>query len=236
MGDSSTMAILKNGRLEVVNSPSDTNERTDANALLIVAKVPEINLEVSKATTNKITINTEIINENGHDVDELFAGIDEQIKKVENNTLSFNMLSSNTEYTVKFYKKVNDDYIDLAVHNIVVTLKKSPNIIGVYVYQSDGDLIVQSLFDDPDSAIERSSAVINGKLVVFTNGKAKLADYNLDVNAIVIGLNIQVNLNDGNGRVPLDTVGTIDVSYYVVDAMISYSSGKVSNKIDRIFE
>ena len=81
-GGSSTMIIRKDGEFVVLNSPSDGRERTDANAILIVVKDPEISVTPT-LTTDKIKLDVAVTNDNEHDIDKLYIKVNNQTKLVE---------------------------------------------------------------------------------------------------------------------------------------------------------
>lgn len=229
-GGSSTMIILKDGKFVVTNSPSDGGERTDANALLVVAKVPMIDVDISR-DVNSVNVNAILTDKNGHEFDDLYAGIGADIKKVIDNNVSFTSLDSNTQYALKFYKQVNDNYIDLAVHYSLFTTKQTPVFKAISLYYEGDSLIALLDYDDPDNAVERSSIIIDGKTVLFNKGIATFPDFKGSLLSLEVKL--EINLNDGNGRIPYPIDPPI---HYQLDVFIGYIADKIDVKFMRLFE
>src|SRR5690554_857497 len=95
-GGSSTMVIRKNGLFEVMNSPSDGGERSDANGIMISVKVPIIDYELTDITTSGFTVKPNIIDKNGFAIDKLYVGLDgENITEVVNGKAVFSNLNQN---------------------------------------------------------------------------------------------------------------------------------------------
>ncbi len=125
-GGSTTMAILKDGALTCVNSPSDGDLRYDGNALLVVAKVPEIEITYN-TDTDSIGFKFNVISalEN---YKELYIECDGKKKKIDNNEVKFDSLTSNTEYTYELYALVNENYLKIPITDKVRTDKVTYNI------------------------------------------------------------------------------------------------------------
>lgn len=98
-GGSTTMIIREENKFRLVNSPSDSSERLNSNALLIV--VPELKLNVSNVIDTKAKVSFSSLN---HDVtfDDIIVNIDGQTKKMVNNEVVFDNLTPKTEYVVNY--------------------------------------------------------------------------------------------------------------------------------------
>lgn len=226
-GGSSTMAILKDGELVVVNSPSDGIERTDANCLLIVAKVPVIEYEAVNEL-NEIKINANIINDNGYDLSNLYAKINNQYLKVDKEVI-FNNLESNTRYALNFYTKIGDDYIDIAVQSIEWTRKITPTVKSIYLYYDQGILKALINMDDPHFAIDRNNIIIGNKSTIINNGSAVFLEHPDSLTSI--RLSTSINLNDGNGRVEVNLEYNLSVEN---NLLIKIVSEKINKKLKNI--
>jgi len=230
-GGSSTMVIIQDGTFKVMNTPSDGGERSDANALLVVVKIPEIDFKASEVLTDKISFDVNVVNDNGHNLNELYAGLGDEIKLVTNNKVSFDNLTYNTAYVLTFYKKSGEELIDMALKTPINTAKREPSANYVYMYYSNNDLIVEVDFNDEDLAIERSNIVIGDKIAFISNGKATFKNFEGSLGEVIVDL--QINLNNGKGRVAFEPKATFR---YQVDILIEVISDKTDNKIYKMFE
>lgn len=180
-GGSSTMVIRKNGELIVANSPSDSSERTVSNAILVVAKEPEIEYEVSDLTQDQFTITANLLNNNGHDVKELYIKINGEKHNLTNGKINFTNLQSNTKYSCLFgYVNTEGLDNDLLTHSEITTLKKIPELIKLHIGEVVEGGIEYYTFDieyiDPDRATSFDSAYlrIGSKGTALLNGKSKI--------------------------------------------------------------
>lgn len=198
-GGSSTMLILKNGKFEVVNSPSDNRERSVSNAILVVAKVPEIEIEASLINEDSILITSNLLNKNGYTFNDYYIGINDNIIKVENNQVLFEGLESNKEYTYKVYYEESDVMVALPIEGILLSAKKMPSLESVS-FNIDDDLLVISInIKDIDKAIDRRILQIDNKnYTISDEGLVYLSDLDLDLSNMIVRLSY--NLNDNNGK------------------------------------
>jgi len=175
-GGSSTMIIKKDGEFVVMNSPSDGRERTDANALLVVAKDPEIQVETSSITTDSISLDVNILNAKDHDIQELYVVLNNEKKKVENKQVTFTNLKSNTKYIYSLeYKNKEGEFIKILTSGNVTTYKIMPRLNGFKILEGVSKYqIILDIFD-PDNASSLDSAElnINGITVGFFNDGIK---------------------------------------------------------------
>lgn len=197
-GGSSTMLILKDGALEVTNSPSDGRERSDSNSLLVVAKVPNINLKIDDLLQSSLTINTEILDMNGYEFDQLYIGLNNEIKEVIDGEVNFNNLIADTNYTYSFYYKKDDKFEMIPIQSQVKTLKTIPIINYVNIYFEGNNLIFDLEIDDPNRAIVRNNVKIGTLSEIVTDGKAIFYNFNKSMESITIVL--AYNIDDENGR------------------------------------
>ncbi|HHU56252.1 MAG TPA: phosphodiester glycosidase family protein [Acholeplasmataceae bacterium] len=196
-GGSSTMVIFKNGKHEVVNSPSGGYQRSDANGIVVAVKVPHISYQVTNISKDSVEISAEVISKNGYDFDKLYVGIGNEIKEVVDGKATFTNLNSNQEYTYTFYQKIDEEYKSLIVADTVTTAKEEPIINGVYLSYANNRLVVEVDIFDPDKAIMSNMIYINNKFAGVIDGKANF--YNFDGNFDNIYINYTYDLNDGKG-------------------------------------
>jgi hypothetical protein len=230
-GGSSTMVIIQDGQFKVMNTPSDGGERSDANAVLVVVKIPEIDFAATEVLTDKLSFNVNVENENGHDLTELYAGVGDEIKLVTNNKVSFDKLTYNTGYVLTFYKKNGDELIDMALKTSISTAKRDPYANYVYMYYNNKDLVIEVDFNDVDLAIERSNIKIGDKTAFVTNGKATFKNFDDSLGDVIVDL--QIDLNNGKGRVSFVPKATFR---YQADILIEVIQDKTNNKIHKMFK
>lgn len=122
-GGSSTIVIIRDGGLKIMNSPSDGNPRSDGNCLLLVARVPEMNVEVTEKTTSTIEIKVDVI-ELLDEYKDLYISIGDEKKKIESGkTYKFEKLSSNTKYIYQVLAKIGEEYLKIPYTDAVTTSK-----------------------------------------------------------------------------------------------------------------
>lgn len=101
-GGSSTLVVRnERGALEVVNRPSDNNERADGNAILVVAKDPGIQFYGQEITRNSVVF-TRKINEQTEKFKNITLKINGVIHNFTQERLEITGLEENTEYEVEF--------------------------------------------------------------------------------------------------------------------------------------
>ncbi len=165
-GGSTTILIREEGELVVKNSPSDGNERRDANAILIV--IPEIELNVSDVTDSSITINApKALND--IKVENIKVSIDNKEYDL-TDSLNIEDLESKKEYTINYSydrtyngktEKINGDPIVVKTGKIIPSVNKLE-----YIYnQTNQTLTLKIDINDPDSTVT---------LMRLTNGSEKI--------------------------------------------------------------
>lgn len=201
-GGSTTMAILEDGALRVTNSPSDGRERSNSNALLVVVRVPSISYSTSHITNQSVTIHGEILDYNQYQFDDLYIGLNQEFKLVENGKATFTNLASNTTYGFSFYYFDGEEYVDLVIQDRVITAKQLPIIRYVSVYYDGDDLLYLFHIDDPDGAISRNRLTVDDKTALVFNNRALFNEFVGNIGNPVISLGY--DLNDGNGRIDIE--------------------------------
>ena len=131
-GGSTTMAILKDGKLTCVNSPSDGGLRRDANALLVVAKVPEINMVV-EAKEDELAIKIDVLKMlEGYN--DLYLEINDKKEKIiSGNTIVIKDLNTNSKYPYQIYALINGEYYRLPFLGDLYTAKEKYSINNVTI-------------------------------------------------------------------------------------------------------
>lgn len=131
-GGSTTMAVLIDNELKIVNSPSDTfgkEPRKDSNGILVATRVNEYDYEY-EVTESTIDITLITINELEKYKD-VYIQLNGQKKKVENGKVKFDNLSSNTTYKFNLFAKVNEEYVDLLTEKSIATAIEKPILSSV---------------------------------------------------------------------------------------------------------
>lgn len=216
-GGSSTMIIRKDGEFVVLNSPSDGRERNDANAILIVVKDPELEI-TSTPTTNNLTLDVNITNDNGHDINELYVILNNETKKVENNKVVFDNLNSNTEYPYFIeYKDATGEVTRIITSDRLKTYKITPIFEGVEVIERGDKYEFKVKFTDPDvaSGYDKAELKLNGKSFgYFYNGQKTVSKkYVQEFDTIT--LTTFINIGDGDNKRTVTDITEFTLDRYV---------------------
>lgn len=198
-GGSSTIIIRQGGEFVVMNSPSDGNERKDANCLLVAVQMPEINVSFSQEQ-EAITFNIELIRNNQFDIKDLLLEFNGEVRKVEDSPLTFTNLRNNTEYYYAFqFKDSNDVVHQLVVDGKVKTLKITPYIKSLEIFESSEFYEITLLYDDPDNtnAFNIPTISINGRLSTIRKGSLILKKSVIGSDITEIKVSYKYDLNDG---------------------------------------
>lgn len=222
----------------VVNSPSDGWERSDANCLLLVAKVPDIELKTTKKTATSLTLSVTNIEELGKYKD-LYILVDGKYKQLVNGSIEITDLEADKIYSFSIYSKVNSKYNYLFTKYTDKTALERPSVknVNYSVVIKNGDLNFQvSISFLNNESIKDYKIIINGK------------EYNFDSNTITLPKD-EVNLlltkdkeivatydlNDLTGEHTMRTSQftiTIKSSIIYFDSMLQ----QVNNVIDSIIK
>lgn len=200
-GGSSTMVIRKNGSFVVMNSPSDGRERTDANCLLVVAKDPEMSVTINERTQTTLSLNVNVLNNNGHDIQKLFMEINGQTQEVINNQVTFNQLVHNSEYLYRMYYQDIQNATNLIIQDgKLKTLKIVPEFLGVEIFETEENFRIKLLYVDSDNAGNYAAANIgiNGKTTFLKNGEITLKKSIIGSEILNLSITFFYDLNDGN--------------------------------------
>lgn len=202
-GGSSTMLIREGNDFRVVNSPSDGRERTDANAILIVALDPEIDYGVTSVTQDSMEISANIVEANGHDIKKLYLKIGNQTREIIDGKATFTYLTSNTEYLYQFIVEDSAGHkTRLITQDKHKTAKIVPYLIDMKVTRSGTDVQVEASFYDPDGAVTRSSVGMDGVTTVFLvsrMGTLRNVDESIPADLLPISLTYRYDINNLTG-------------------------------------
>lgn len=209
-GGSSTMLIREGNDFRVVNSPSDGRERTDANAILIVALDPVIDYQASNISQNELTITANITNAHHHDVAKLLIRMNNQTKEVQNGSVTFDNLLPNREYLYEFIiENEQGERTKLITQDKQFSAKRLPYLLDVTVERDGTDILMEAYFYDPDNAVTRSSVRFGGSNQVFLiQRKATLRNIEESILEDIAPflLNYRYDLNDNTGHKDVDVL------------------------------
>lgn len=209
-GGSATMVILKNGELQVVNSPSDSagqTARSDGDCILVVMKVPSIEVELIKSF-DKIEFAVDII-EMLEGYEDLYIDLNGEKKKVENGKVVFENLDSFTNYVYEFYSMKDGDYVSMVHQGKVTTEKITPTVDGLSInlvsLQGVDRYEISMRTTDPNGAITYAVLKVNGKKYWQSNGKFY---YSQDMQSILNtdDWEIEISYNTQSGQGPVEEI------------------------------
>ncbi|HPA98929.1 MAG TPA: phosphodiester glycosidase family protein [Bacilli bacterium] len=172
-GGSSTLVIKKDGQFQTMNTVSDFSERSDGNCLLIVAKDPQLKYQTENLTSDSVTIRADVLNDNNHDIQELFVEVNNQkyYYPANESTVTIPNLESSSYYYYKFgYKDSANNEITLLTQGFFYTLKHMFKINGLNIRMGERDFfgtmresfIMELDFDNVDNIID--SKGIRGRI------------------------------------------------------------------------
>lgn len=177
-GGSSTLLIREGNTFRVTNSPSDGRERTDGNAILIVAYDPEFEI-TADITVNSISLNASLVNANGFDIDKVYFTLNNIEKELTGEEMVFENLISNTNYIYNIYIKLKTgERLKLVTQGTCRTEKKTAILRGISYELKGDDLLINVNFDDNDGSITRAQIILN------VNGTEKVSFINSGVATI----------------------------------------------------
>ena len=239
-GGSATMVVLKDGELQVVNSPSDSNgatSRSDSDCILVAMRVPVIEYETQN-TSDSITF-TVNVKEEIEKYKDLYIDLNGVKKQVVNGKVIFDNLETFTEYVYTFYAKVDEEYKSIVYQGKIVTPKQSPKINGVYVSIIDdsgvGKYEVQMILDDPNNAATYAVLVVGDKKYWLSGDK-----FTYSITGVNLGnsndwyIELNYNLQSGEG-LKKDNVENINVYYTQALGMLDCQFESIKSLINDIF-
>lgn len=175
-GGSSTLVIREDGVLKTVNVPSDGWERTDANAILVVTRKPEIEVQVSDATDKTLSLTVNVIDIKGHPSDALYANMNGEDVEVINGKVNFSGLRANTEYTCRLFYKLGTRKIEFE-DNYKFSTTVTPHLfLRVDAIESGVNFNFEVKYRDRDEETNLPVAdlIVNGKTYKLVDGKLSI--------------------------------------------------------------
>ena len=239
-GGSATMVVLKDGHLQVVNSPSDSNgatARSDSDCILVAMKVPVIEYSVNVSSSS---IEIEIdVKEEIEKYKDLYIDLNGTKQKVVNNKVLFENLETFTNYVFSVYAKVDDEFKSLAYQGSVTTPKQLPVIEGVLVTIVENNGVekyeIEMILNDPNDAatyavlhVGKNKYWLNGNKFVYSIDNANLGnveDWYIEIN---------YNLQSGNGMIE-EEVRNIPIYYGQLQSAVDCQLENIKNLINDIF-
>lgn len=235
-GGSTSMCILVDGELQYVNSPSDGSQRLDGNGMLVVVKVPTVEIS-NTSTQNSITFNVNVTKE-VEQYKDLYIGIGETKKKVNNEAITFDGLDTYNDYVYRLYAKVGDDYLNLPYAGTVNTAKHEIVFDKLTVKVEGDNYKVFYDLTDTDNAINTIALVIGGKRITAKNGviTVKKEEYS-DLLSSNCKFVIAYDLDDLGGKKHAQTA-EYECKAVVIDPEIALTSiiGEIEALIGHFYE
>ena len=171
-GGSSCMIVAnKDGDFDIVNNPSDGNERRVANATLIVVDLP-FTVEQETNDEHKIILNVSLLNDN---ITKIYASLDEKRIEVKDGKIEFSSLKEASNYDIIFtYDTLEEKNLLGPVFkgktcNLFAQLE-SFNAIDVDTSKAT----VEIKLKDPGSSFFQMKVEFNGKTEYFNELNMKL--------------------------------------------------------------
>jgi exopolysaccharide biosynthesis protein len=152
-GGSTTMVVRDGVNFRVVNSPSEGNQRSDSNAILVVA--PELKIKADKVsdTTATFSYPTNLKKISVSDVKVTVNGV---TKEMVGNTVTFDNLSSKTTYDVEYTYKLSREGFSKDMTGIsqkVTTGKQMPSLTNLTCKLEGNYYVFTYELIDPDACV-----------------------------------------------------------------------------------
>ena len=236
-GGSSTMVILQDGELRCVNSPSDGNIRRDGNAVLIVARVPELKIDY-KSKPNEITIMVEELEEiSGYD--EYYVKLNGQMLALVDGKAKFENLDSNSNYQYFIYIKKSDSYGQMPYSGEALTQKEMYEVNEIRLSKFDDDNYQLHLdLKDDEQAVITASFILGDNRISLRKGQylvdKKIVDYLLsNSNDSYLIITYQLSLHDEREEIKYDLNS---LSFDNASTALSTISDSISDILSSFFE
>ena len=179
----------------VTNNPSDGNERSDGNHLLVVVKMPEVTVDIESATETTIVLNVMLLSELDK-YKNLYILFGKEYYEVKEGKVTITGLKKNTEYDFWLYAKVGDQYINLMNCQSYSTSKTKPTDISVTVSLLEKDGKVQILFRykvDFDEAVRTIVFIDSNGERYLSASKTLLAERSKEIYEMINDGKIEIN-------------------------------------------
>lgn len=173
-GGSSTMVILDD-TLRVTNTISDAFERRDANALLVVMDIPEVDLSSRIITDHSVEFMPEIKALNGYSLDDLYIRLNDTYEPLSNP--KFQNLTKEMNYAYELFHKVGDTYRTLYTKGVLTTAKIAPVFHGISLGYRNNDVLIELHLHDPDKTFLEGQIKVGETIVSIVNNIAILRDF-----------------------------------------------------------
>ena len=236
-GGSTTMVILQDGELKCVNSPSDGGLRRDGNAVLIVARVPSLEIDYT-SKPNEITLMVDEL-EKIDGYDEYYVKLNGQMIAVVDGKAKFENLDSNSNYQYFIYIKKNDSYGLMPYSGEVLTQKVMYEVNSMSLSKLDDDNYQLHLnIKDDQEAIVTASFMLGDKRISQRKGQYLVSKENIDYllsnssNAYLI-ITYQLSTHDEREEIKYDLN---ELSFENAEVALSSISDSISSILSSFFE
>lgn len=239
-GGSATMVVLKDGELQVVNSPSDSNgvtARSDSDCILVAMKVPVIEYSLN-VTSSSIEIELDV-KEAIEKYNDLYIDLNGNKQKVVNNKVLFENLETFTNYVFSIYAKVGDEFESLAYQESITTPKQVPVIDGILITITENNGVekyeIEMILNDPNSAATYAVLHVGKNKYWINAGKFSYSTTNQNlVNVDDWFIELNYNLQEGNGIVE-EEVKNIKIYFGDLETILDCQLENISDVINDIF-
>ncbi len=239
-GGSATMVVLKDGELQVVNSPSDSNgvtARSDSDCILVAMKVPVIEYSLN-VTSSSIEIELDV-KEAIEKYNDLYIDLNGNKQKVVNNKVLFENLETFTNYVFSIYAKVGDEFESLAYQESITTPKQVPVIDGILITITENNGVekyeIEMILNDPNSAATYAVLHVGKNKYWINAGKFSYSTTNQNlVNVDDWFIELNYNLQEGNGIVE-EEVKNIKIYFGDLETVLDCQLENISDVINDIF-
>ncbi len=173
-GGSSIMYYRDGDNFVLGNSFSDPPERTVSNCVVVAVKDPEIQVSFDRIGSKEIDITVNLLNDNKHEVEEIYARIGTKTQRIENGKATFTGLSPLTGYEIGF-SFMNDKGIEykLPYKYSFGTKAREYRFNDINISLTDNNYIFELDYSDKANATTLAEAIIyiNGKNYQMSEGK-----------------------------------------------------------------
>ncbi len=190
-GGSSTFGVRnENGEFVIMNSPSDGEERTNSNALLIV--VPELKLTTSNLEDDSIMLSYGTLSK-GIEIQNLMVTLNGVTKKMETNEFVFEGLTPSTNYELTYTYDIL--YNGMKTSNVGRTQTFTTGKVPPKVQNASFDIANQNVVVKYNITDENNLASFG--MINYNNGLAFIDDFSQTSTNIALDelTNFQINIS-----------------------------------------
>lgn len=235
-GGGSVTSVFRdeNGILQYAQPPIESSYRSIACGLFIVMKVPSIEIEVEERYDNKLVIKVDDSKEETkYDKMYLEVEINNESKffEVVNNQVTLTNLNSKTDYKyVLWLEKAGELRFKTLVQGEFSTCKITPTIEEVKYTEDEENIILQIELNDPDEALLRMNAIINGKSY-YVNIDENVGTIKIDKDTFkFLDLKIEIECVTLNDR------EKIEINEINIDANVNMYAKHIVSSIEEFFD